>query len=511
MTGNQPFRTCTSTNLSSALLGLALIAAVAPFWSTSLIPATDLPQHLAQMHLLDRTLAGLEPNLRVTPWYYPNTLVCWLLFLFWKITDPITAGRLIMSTLAGAWLGASWLMCRRHGRPLGSWLIATPLVFNFLFAWGLLNFLIGWPLFCLFVSIAGREQHSLRPIKIGFASLLLYFAHALWFALASAWLVGLLAVSSRGKRQAASLVVSLIPVWLLVAAWYPELTANRQASGAGTASVWRLLPSERLDFPTFTNAALGATYSEVAPFFMVILLCWISVAIATRWKTINETIDKPMLLAATVLLLAYWTLPSVYMNTIFFNERWLPCGLTMLVMALPAPEVRRRYLVAFGACILLTFSATTVAQWREWESEQLDGFMETLDKIDRDDRVLAINLIDGGSGAKGKPGLQLFAYAQALKGADIYFTFTEHYSGVVQFKSPPPPNPVRQLVWIPAATTKSQAQGFSKIIINTNNEFHAHYIRRLNLQQIGNSQSAWRIYRPIVNSPKTPLASATDS
>jgi hypothetical protein len=487
----------TATDPTPALLGLAVVAAILPFWVTSIIPATDLPQHLAQMHLLDRTLAGIEPDLRVTPWYYPNTLVCWLLYLFWQIADPIAAGRLIMSTLAGAWLGATWLMCRAHGRPLGSWFIATPLVFNFLFAWGLLNFLVGWPLFCLFVSIAGRNQQQHRALKLGFTSLLLYFAHALWFAMASAWFLALLAASHRENKQAVKSAAALLPGWFLASIWYPGLAASRQASGVGTGLTWGRMPIERLDFSDITNATLGATYSELETIFVAISFCWIVVAIATQWKTIDEKSDKPILLAAITLLLAYWMFPSVYMNTIFFNDRWLPCGMTMLALALPAPVIRRKYLIAFGACTLIAFSATTIVQWREWESEQLDGFMETLVEINASDRVLAINLIDGGDGVKGRPGLQLFAYAQALKGADIFFTFTEHYSGAVQFKVPPPPNTARQLVWAPISVTQSQASGFSKIIINTNDTLHTHFMRRLKLEQIGTSQTTWRIYRPV--------------
>jgi len=57
------------------LLLLTIVVAILPFWVVSVPPSTDLPQHLSQIFLFEETLAGNRPELIVTPWYYPNTLV----------------------------------------------------------------------------------------------------------------------------------------------------------------------------------------------------------------------------------------------------------------------------------------------------------------------------------------------------------------------------------------------------------------------------------------------------
>ena len=44
---------------------------------------------------------------------------------------------------------------------------------------------------------------------------------------------------------------------------------------------------------------------------------------------------------------------------------------------------------------------------------------------------------------KGRPFLQLFAYAQVFKGCELNFSFAEHYSGLVAYKTK------REIPWTP--------------------------------------------------------------
>src|SRR5690606_30345647 len=123
--------------LRYSLLALALIASIAPFWATTVPPSTDLPQHLGQIYLLEQTVECSRTELMVTPWFYPNTLIYAPLYALWKVADPVVCGRMILSTLAVAWLWSTWLLCAVYRRPVENWLVGAPLVFNFLFSWGL--------------------------------------------------------------------------------------------------------------------------------------------------------------------------------------------------------------------------------------------------------------------------------------------------------------------------------------------------------------------------------------
>lgn len=483
------------TKFSLALLTAVMLVSIAPFWATSIIPATDLPQHLAQTRLLEETLLGAQPDLRVSPWYYPNTMVCWLLYLFWQFADPITVGRLIMSTMAVAWVGSTWLLCRVCQRPVGNWLISTPLVFNFLFAWGLLNFLIGWPLFCIFIAVARQETTRSQAVWLTVVALLLYYAHALWFAMASAWLA-CFAICLRPQDKL-RFSIALIPTTLLALIWYPELKASRQGSGVETGTIWLSMPGERLNYDAITDAMLGSISGPLESIFVGLLAAWLVFIIVTRWGTLEKQTDKPILLAGLALFLAYEALPSTYMNTIYFNARWLPCAMALLLISLPAPRVNRLYVGVLGLGMLTLLSAATLKSWQDWEEEHLRGFLDTLSVLDRNDRVLGLNMMDGSLHLKGRPGLQLFAYAQALEGADIFFSFAEHYSGAIQYRQPKLPNPARYQVWTPGTISKDDVQTYTKVIINSDEVLHNHFMRKLNLERMDNSQEAWRIYRPI--------------
>lgn len=475
----------------------ALLATVAPFWATAIPPSTDLPQHLGQIYLLEQTLAGYRQDLIVTPWFYPNTLVYWLMYGYWQIFDPVTSGRMVLSTMAAAWVGGTWLLCVTRNRPIENWLIGVPLAFNFLFSWGLLNFLIGWPIFCLFIVIATGTNTRAKPLLMMMGALLLYFAHALWFAMANLWLA-LLLIDTQPKQRL-RLAITMAPGWILALAWYPKLAASRHNSGVDTGLIWRTMPHERLDLGYLTDAALGSLSGQIESMFVTLILAWLfAIVITNKGRIFSEpACDKPLMLSASALLLAYWALPAIYMNTIFFNQRWLPCGLTLLLISLPSPRIPKRYTIALGTGSLLLLGAATIQGSKEWEREQLGGFMDAIHQVNTSERVISLNLLDGSFHIKGRPGLQLFAYAQALRGADIHFDFTEHYSGIVQYRNPRQPNPERRLVWSPTLATPSQIAHYDKVLINADNTLHQYAKRRWRLEQVGNATSSWRLYRPV--------------
>lgn len=482
--------------LSAAALLIVIIGSILPFWTTTLIPATDLPQHLAQMHLLEHALSDAAPNHVVTPWYYANTLVCWLLYAFWSITDPLTAGRLIMSLLGASWAIASLALCRAYNRPFESWCLVSPLVFNFLFSWGLLNFLVGWPVFCMFLIAAGQPKpFKAQPFVVCLLAALLYFSHALWFAIGFGWLIAYQLSLPKPARKYSN-VVATLPVWALAGFWYPELAANRAASGVETSSTWANHPLERIELSTFTDAAMGGSAISIEHLVVTTILCCIASSLIRTPREIETLANRPILVAGLSLLLAYWVLPNVYMNTIFFSERWLPLGLVLCALALPPPKVPRPVVILTGIALFAWTSFATQEQWRSWESQRLEGFFDSMDKIGAEDRVLGIVFYDGEHGAKGRPELQFFAYAQALRGAGIFFEFTEHYSGAVQFKSPTGPNIYRHLVWKPGTVTREQAHQFSSILVSAPPNMHSHIQRHLSLAQVGTETSLWRVYKP---------------
>jgi hypothetical protein len=255
------------------------------------------------------------------------------------------------------------------------------------------------------------------------------------------------------------------------------------------------MPFQRAELEYFANAALGRLEGGLESTFITVLAVWIVVVIVTRWRNLESETDKPLLVAAVALILAYWMLPWNYMNTIFFSQRWLPCGLTLLLLALPAPGVPRLYGITGGITLTLIFSLATIKAWRDWEGEQMRGFLEAIGTIDKEDRVFAVDMLGGSLYIKGWPGLQLGAYAQALRGCDTNFSFAEHHSGIVQYRAQPPINPVRQLIWSPYTLRAEHLPGFNKVLINADADVHKLFRRRLSLEPLDNGAETWRLYR----------------
>lgn len=475
------------------ILLLVLLATTFPFWLPDLLPAADLPQHLAQLHLLEQTLSGLRSEFEATPWFYPNALVYWLLYGFWQLVDPVTVGKFAMSGLAGLWILSGWALCRNRQRPFENWLVSVPLTFNFLFNWGLLNFLIGWPIFCLFMMIGTATETRFRGVLLFIVAILLYQAHALWFVMANTWFATHLL--DQGKLIRWREWLPLFPVWLLALIWYPILSEKRASSGVETGLDWGAMPHRRIESDYLTDAALGSMHVPLEPAYLFIVCLWIALALWTHRNDIGERVDKPLLIAALMLLLAYWILPSIYMNTIFFNQRWLPCALVLLLLSLPAPRLPRMYLRTLGLGLVVAFSLTAAKFYKEWEAEQLDGFQAAIGQITPEDRVLGLNLNDHSTLMKGRPSLQLFAYAQALRGADIHFSFTEHHSGAVQFRTRPELNPERHLVWNPAKVRPANLAGFNVVLLHADDDEHTLFRKKLGLPAPESSARPWRIYR----------------
>lgn len=478
------------------LLLMVFAAVTLPFWMVPLPPAADLPQHLAQIFLLEQTLDGNRAELVLTPWYYPNTLVYWLLYVFWQFADPLTCGRLILSVLAAAWVGGAYLLCRKFERPLESWLLGVPLVFNFMFTWGFLNFLIGWPLFCLFLTIWSRPLLRQRSVWIVVLAFLLYSAHALWFLMATVW-VGICALQQREKGFW-SQIWPLVPVWALALAWYPQLVSGRKSS-SNIQPEWGLPLYQRFDFSHLSDAMLGSIFSDIESIFCMLLGLWLAGVLATRWRELPKLVSRPMMAAAILLLSAYALLPDTYMDTLHFNQRWLPCGIVLLLLALPVPKIPKGgqvfswYVGGLALGIICIFSVVTIRYWQLWADEELDGFIEAMDRVGRVERVVGLNFY-GNTVMKGQPGLQLIAYAQALKGAEIQFSFTQHYTGVVQYK--PGVHVAQYSVWFPVVMTRAQLRRFDWVLVNGDEHMQTFARNRWGLVPADDGKHMWRLYRP---------------
>lgn len=477
-----------------ALLLLAVFAIILPIWLVTAPPSTDLPQHLSQVYLLEQLLAGKRPDLTITPWYYPNTLIYIPLYIFWKFSSPLTAGKLILSFLSISWIVSTYALAKSRSRSFENWLITTPLVFNFLMIWGLLNFLIGWPIFCIFLIIISKKETKFQPWLLMLTLLLLYYAHSLWFAMANVclWLLLIHQKNHNWKK----FIAASVPIWIMAMAWYPKLVVARRTSGVKTEMYWEKTPWEHLDFNYIVDSALGALYGPIESVYIFVLFIWvISVLIGSK-KSLENDCDISLFLSSGFLLLLWWSLPNFYVNTVFFSERWFPFFLVIFIISIPGPKQYKNYFRVVTILFLIIFSAATLHAWTDWD-KNTEGFWKTITKINSSDSVLGLNLQDDSLLIKGRPGMQLFSYIQFLQGAKVHFDFTEHFSGIVQFKTPSEKNLHWVLVASPLLALKSDLSNFNRVLINANSFQHEVFSSRLPIQLISSTDSDWRLYRVI--------------
>ena len=91
---------------------------------------------------------------------------------------------------------------------------------------------------------------------------------------------------------------------------------------------------------------------------------------------------------------------------------------------------------------------------------------KSLDRIPASSRVLGLDLIKESEIIKGRPFLQLFAYAQVFKGCELNFSFAEHYSGLVAYKAKREVSWTPGLEWFAAKVKRSDFGFFDYVLAN---------------------------------------------
>ncbi len=289
------------------LLLLTLFCSVliaAPFFLVQFIPSTDLPQHLAQIRLLQDVLKNPQQDTYAVEWLGANTLVYYLLQCNWMVFAPVFSGKMTVLEIALAWIVSIFFLAHRKQRSLYSAVIACVFIFNASLYWGFLNFLIGFPIFVLwyFIVIDNEKRTAAYTIAtILGLSFLLFLAHALWL------LVGLflLAVALIDRRPPIPEIlikcVALIPIGLYSIYWFPKLAEIRTQLHFDTAAHWLTPPWERLFPQALTDSLLGGLRGPTEALVLTGIAAWIALSVVTNWKQMRKLINREFLFIGILL------------------------------------------------------------------------------------------------------------------------------------------------------------------------------------------------------------------
>lgn len=436
------------------LVAAGVLAVALPFLVVRYPPATDLPQHAAQLRLLFDTLAGHTALYRIQ-WLTPYSLSYTALALAWPLLGAGQAARFGLFLLAALWVGATHFLAARRGRPGASALLAGALVFNHTLYWGFVPFLGGWALFVLWLlewarpAAATLQWRSLaRRLALALA---LYFCHALWFAVACLWL---LVDGLRRRVPSSEWIVrgaSIAPVALLAAVWFPSL----REQGFFSPTVWGGV-SARL--ASLGSGVLGGLRGPLEPVLLVLIGLWVGWGLWSAGPQRRRSIDSSLLTAAAMFLGLALVLPARYQNVIHFADRWLPSAAVCLVLAMPAPRWREGLRRAVAAVVVALFCSLTAAYWLANESVDLDGLEVALDALPERPRVLSLAFDDRSALLEGHPFHNQGAWAQALHGGTQGFSFAEFAPSLVVYRDATTVQWQRALDWFPR---RAQADDFA--------------------------------------------------
>jgi hypothetical protein len=487
----RPFMTYTKYTLLMLVAGICLSL---PFLATSYPPATDLPQHLSQLHLFDQAL-NARPGAYEINWLAPGNLIYLLLFLIELVVPIEWAGRLLALFIVITWVGSIFWIARARNRPAESALLASLLVFNFCFYWGFLNFQLGAALFLLFFL------QLLRPLSFsGWGAnlgwlLLLYASHSFWF-LAGATVLALSAFRDWPDfRQIALRLSVIILPGLLAVAWFVAIEQDRGATAVNASLQWLTTPGERLLPAYLVDAVFGGVQGALEPFVAACIFCWLLLALVTNRGNLRASVDQPLFLLACFFAAIVFLAPDRYLNSIFLARRFTPIAVVLLLLALPAPARVNAWLRGgYSVAVLLLFVTGTAFSWHKYERSELTGLEEALDAIPAGaGGLLGLEYIKDSTYIKGRPFLQLFSYGQAYRGAELNFSFAEHGSSLVSYAPDWHSSWTGGLEWYPERVTAGDLCQFDYVLINAESAAHDHYAGLPYLRAL-TPEGRWRLY-----------------
>ena len=461
---------------------------------TSYPPSVDLPQHLSQIQLLLDT-AGEQNTNFVIQWAAPNTLIYYCIFLFWQFLPPELVAKAILIFLVFLWVAAIHFLAARRGSPTEAAILASLLIFNRAFYWGFLNFFTGFPVFVCWFLLTTREAEEFswkEALGLIFCSYLLYASHALWFAAGVAWLVGINIVKKTPLKLFLFRLAALSPCVIASILWFVRFAPSRAASGLDVAAHWPSFLS-RFSFSWLMNGAFGGLWGPAESGAFLLIYFWMAYLIWINRAKLRNLLDKDFLYASIFFLVIVLVGPGKYMNTIFFSSRWFPAAMIFLILAFRPQSRGNRFFRAIPLVIFLFFVFLTHQSWQKHVKYDLSGFEDSLAAIPPKTKVLGLDLIKKSEFIKGQPYLQLFSYAQAYKKCELNFSFAEHSTGIVAYKTKREKPWSKSLEWFGERVKFSDFKYFDYALINAEEKIHIYLsgLEELNqMTAVGN----WRAY-----------------
>jgi len=475
---------------------ILILLAGLPIFSVNFLPMTDLPQHLAQVHLFYKNLYQPSSEYEINL-FMPNLLVYWLMILLWKIVNPIMTGQIIAFIIATLWIMAIFLLGYNTNRSLPLVIISSTLVFNTSFYWGFINFLIGFFFFVLLLILLEKkkEVNWFLVAKIFTLGLLLFFSHVLWFLAGMIYTILSSSFSKNSFKESLAKIAGLVPISIISFSWFVYFNKALGATEFLLTPSWIVSPISRLSPGWILENTYGGIKSPITAFLLLIIILWIVVTILFNIKTSKRKINLNLFRISVLLFLVVLFAPQLVENTILFGSRWFAPAILLLLFSLPKPKINESILSVIFTAIFFVFIIETKSKWKDFESIELSGLTDSINKIEKNSKIIGLAYFQSSNFIYGKPFMQIFAYAQILKNCELNFTFALHQNGIVTTKNF---EKYKQwtpgLEWIPEYVRYEDLSKFDFALIGTTDEIHNYFSEDEIFQPITKTGN-WRLYK----------------
>jgi len=371
-----------------------------PIWTHPLPPLSDYVNHLARMHVI----ATLSTNPQLAGFYeidwkaIPNLTMDLIVPLLARVMNIYLAGQIFIVAMFALIISGILALNRAL---IGRWstfpLFAIPLLYNYVFLVGLMNYIfgIGVALWALAGWVAVRER--VWPIRIALSTAcvaVLYFCH----------------LSALGIYGIGVVSFEILRLWEQRLEPWPPRIVDFIAGGLPFLTVAPLfLASPTMELASSMHWEQGgkidglmfviSDYSDIATFALVAIMVG-SIVWAIRHRVLRFHPVVYVLLAVGGAV--YFALPRLMFDTYMADQR-VPIGVVFMLFACGDLELRRRLVRrAFMIVLIVMIGARLIEIDFNWSqlSDSTSEFRSSVRRI--------------------KPGSKVFvAYADRSLGEDV--------------------------------------------------------------------------------------------
>jgi len=352
-----------------------------PIWTHPLPPLSDYVNHLARMHVI----ATLSKNPQLARFYeidwqvIPNLTMDLIVPLLARVMKIYLAGQVFVVAMFALIVSGTLALNRALvGRWSAMPLLAIPLLYNYVFLVGLMNYIfgIGVALWALAGWVAVRER--VWPVRMFLSTasvVVLFFCH----------------LSALGIYGVGVLSFEILRLWERRSEPWPGRIADFVAGGVPfLAAVPLLYASPTMDLVGKVwweqrgkidgLMYVVADYSDIVAFALIALMTG-SIVWAVRHRVLrfHPLVFVLMVVGAAV----YFALPRIMFDTYMTDQR-VPLGIAFMLLACGDLELRRRLVRrAFVAILIVMVSMRLMEIDYNWSqlSDSTSQFRSSVKRI----------------------------------------------------------------------------------------------------------------------------------